>query len=150
MARSLWFIAWLAGCSETGLISTLPPAGVPNPRLLHPVTQVDKLVQVQVPEVDILWVVDNSCSMYEEQTGIAQNNPVFMDFFLGSGLDYHIGIVSTDMDDLSHSGKLRQAGGVPWIQDDTRTPARGSLPPSWRPPTSRAPPRRAPGTTTGG
>ncbi len=123
MKKALILPILVTGCSETELRSTLPPAGVPNPRALESVTQTDKLVQVQVPEVDILWIVDNSCSMFEEQTGIAQNNPVFMDFFLGSGLDYHIGIVSTDMNASDHSGKLRQAGGVRWIQDDTPNPS---------------------------
>ena len=113
----------VGGCSETGLSSTLPPQGIPNPRPLEVQTQTDKLVQVTVPEVDIMWNVDNSCSMYEEQNGISQNNPIFMDFFLGSGLDYHIGVTSTDMNDSSHSGRLRQAGGVRWIDEDTPNPS---------------------------
>lgn len=112
-----------SGCIEYEPISSLPPQGVPNPAALEVLTQTDKLVQVQVPEVDILWTVDNSCSMFEEQAGIAENGPVFMDFFLGSGLDYHIGVVSTDMDDNSHSGKLRQAGGVRWVDEATPNPS---------------------------
>lgn len=124
MKRSFLIPLIVSGCaSETGLSKDFPPAAIPNPRALEVVTQTDKLVQVQVPEVDVLWLVDNSCSMYEEQVGISQTNPVFMDFFLGSGLDYHIGVVSTDMFDSSHSGKLRQAGGVRWIEDDTPNPS---------------------------
>lgn len=125
MRKALWLVALMgvSGCIEYAPTSTLPPVGVANPRPLAAKTQTDKLVQVQVPEVDILWVVDNSCSMSEEQQGIAQNNPVFMDFFLGSGLDYHIGVVSTDMFDNSHSGKLRQSQGVRWIDDETPNPS---------------------------
>ena len=113
MKQGLGLVALIlmGGCTgENEIRSTLPPAGVANPKPLVADTQTDKLVQVQVPEVDILWVVDNSCSMFEEQQGISENNPVFMDFFLGSGLDYHIGVVSTDMNDNAQSGKLRQHG----------------------------------------
>ena len=123
MKKALILPILASGCIEYQPESSLPPAGVPNPRDLEVITQEDKLVQVQVPEVDILWVVDNSCSMFEEQTGIAQNNPVFMDFCLCSGLDYHIGVVSTDMDDNNHQGKLRGAGGVRWIDEDTANPS---------------------------
>lgn len=112
----------LLGCSEYDVSSTLPPAGIANPRPLEQVTQSDKLVQVTTPEVDILWVIDNSGSMQDEQDALVANFPVFMDFFLGSGLDYQIGVVSTDMDQLSHQGKLQGLGQTLWIDQDTVNP----------------------------
>jgi hypothetical protein len=78
---------------------------------------------VQVPEVDIMFTIDNSCSMYEEQTALANNFPIFMDFFLGSGLDYHIGVISTDTYADDQSGKLIQAGGYRWIDEETQQPS---------------------------
>jgi hypothetical protein len=60
--------------------------------------------------------------MEDEQDAIAQNFPAFMEFFLGSGLDYHIGVVSTDMDDPSQSGKLVDVDGHLWIDDSTPDP----------------------------
>jgi hypothetical protein len=108
------------GCIEYQPASTVPPVGVANPRPLETPRQTDKLVQVQVPEVDILWTIDNSCSMFEEQTALAENFPVFMDFFLGSGLDYQIGVVSTDVGD---NGKLETANGYKWIDEDTDNPS---------------------------
>jgi len=68
---------------------------------------------------DILFVVDNSCSMAEEQDQLSQGFPVFMAYFLGSAVDYHIGVVSTDMVDPSHSGKLQEEGGYLFIDDQT-------------------------------
>jgi hypothetical protein len=65
------------------------------------------LIQSQLNQVDVLWVVDNSSSMGEEQAGIADNFPVFLDFFTDSGLDWHIGVISTDMEDSSHRGRLQ-------------------------------------------
>ncbi len=85
-------------------------------------TNTDSYEQIQKPQVDILWVVDNSCSMDFEQASVAANFPIFMSYFLGSGLDYHIGVVSTDMENIAHSGKLIQAGGLRWITPETPNP----------------------------
>jgi hypothetical protein len=84
--------------------------------------QLDQIVQVTEPAVDVLFVVDNSCSMDAEQTALANNFPTFMDSFTGSGLDYHIGVVSMDMWASSHRGRLRQAGGIRYIDRDVSNP----------------------------
>ncbi len=120
MKKFLWLLVLTGGCIEYEPSSTLPPAGVPNDRPLPIETNTDKLVQVQVPEVDILWVVDNSCSMSEEQSALQANFPIFMDFFLGSGLDYHIGVTSTDTSQAN--GDLRATAGVKWIDETTANP----------------------------
>ena len=96
-----------------------PDSDPPQP---EEVTQTDAILQVTTPEVDILWTIDNSCSMYDEQTQLTQNFPVFMEYFTGSGLDYHVGVVSTDLDNPSHSGKLRTTGGIKYIEPDTPNP----------------------------
>ena len=114
----------LSGCIEYEPASTLPPQGAPNERPLDVVTKRDKLVQVLPAEVDILWVIDDSCSMSEEQTALRDNYPVFMDFFLGSGLDYHIGVTSADTN-LSFGGldgTLVSADGVRWLDPSTPNP----------------------------
>ncbi|HNH49287.1 MAG TPA: hypothetical protein PKY30_19730 [Myxococcota bacterium] len=68
--------------------------------------QVDAITQVTIPAVDVLWVIDNSCSMAEEQTALRDNFDDFMKYFTDSGLDYHVGVVSTDMDNRNERGKL--------------------------------------------
>jgi len=87
-----------------------------------PTQATDEFVQDDMAEVDILFVVDNSCSMAEEQALLAGNSPVLMNYFLGSGLDYHIGVVSMDMYDAAHSGRLQDAAGVRYIDDQTLDP----------------------------
>jgi hypothetical protein len=83
----------------------------------------DTYIQVQKPEVDVLWVIDNSCSMESEQEEVAADFPLFMQYFLGSGLDYHIGVVSTDMDDPDQSGRLTLGPAqVRWIDEATPDP----------------------------
>ncbi len=118
------FLLLLGGCIEYEPSSTLPPAGVPNARPLAAETQEDRLLQVNTPAVDILWVVDNSSSMLDEQQTLVSDFPFFMNYFLNSGLDYHIGVTSTDVVNSGPglSGQLREFGGAKWIDPDTPNP----------------------------
>ena len=47
--------------------------------------------------VDVLWVVDNSCSMGEEVEHLQDSFREFINSFIDLGLDYHIATVSTDV-----------------------------------------------------
>jgi hypothetical protein len=69
---------------------------------------------------DVLFIVDNSCSMSEEQAVLASNFPVLMDQLLGSGIDYHVGVITTDM--VRDSGQLQEAAGYRWIDPYTVDP----------------------------
>ncbi len=96
-----------------------PESSAPS---VEDITQTDRVLQVTTPEVDILWTIDNSCSMQDEQDALTLNFPIFIDYFLGSGLDFHIGVVSTDLDNNSHSGKLRESAGLRYLDVDTPNP----------------------------
>jgi hypothetical protein len=63
--------------------------------------------------VDVLWVVDNSGSMSQEVERLQDSFDVFIQSFLKMGLDYQIGVVTTDMDSPTQSGKL--VGSTPII-----------------------------------
>ncbi|WP_373999173.1 VWA domain-containing protein [Bdellovibrio bacteriovorus] len=60
------------------------------------------------PKVDILFVIDSSGSMSEAQANLSRNAYAFADAISKvSILDYHIGVITTDMDDCrNHCGKL--------------------------------------------
>lgn len=113
----------LLGCQEYNLGEPPPNFEGPNPPgLENPVVQ-DRIVQVPIPSVDVLWIIDNSGSMLQEQKDLRENFPAFMEYFLGSGLDYHIGVVSTDMDANNESGKLVAASnGERYITTDSEDP----------------------------
>jgi hypothetical protein len=49
-------------------------------------------------KMDVLFVIDNSGSMGQEQTNLAANFPVFIQVLDESGLDYRVGITSTGRD----------------------------------------------------
>ena len=49
-------------------------------------------------KIDILFVIDNSGSMGEEQTNLAANFPAFIQVIDESGLDYRVAVTSTGVD----------------------------------------------------
>lgn len=115
-------VAMLVACNEYEVVGDPDIYGTPNPPDLSVPVQTDRIVQVPRASVDVLWLMDNSCSMQEEQDSVSTNFPKFMNYFLGSGLDYHVGVISTDMDDPDHRGKLRTRGGARWIDPTTADP----------------------------
>lgn len=57
-------------------------------------------------QVDVLLVVDNSCSMFEEQDKLATNFDSFIQYFDGVDVDYQISVVTTDTVQEQFSGRF--------------------------------------------
>ena len=106
----------LIACGEVEY-GVADPDYVYNPPDIAAEVQTDRLIQEPVPEVDVLFVVDNSDSMQEEQDGLTSHFESFMGWFLDAELDFHVGVISTDMDDPDHAGRLRQDAGSAYIDD---------------------------------
>jgi len=72
-------------------------------------SQCDLFQQLSVRKVDILWVVDSSGSMAVKQQRLAANFTGFMNQLVNANppIDFHIGVVSTDTDDIASRGILR-------------------------------------------
>jgi|GEM_PF-1382950 len=70
-------------------------------------TTKDVFQQRRKNTVDVLMVVDNSCSMFEEQDKLAANFEGFISAFEGIEVDWQIGVVTTDMVTEGHQGALR-------------------------------------------
>jgi len=49
--------------------------------------------------IDILWVIDDSATMYEEHDLLMASADEFISFVANSSVDFQIGVVSTDMDE---------------------------------------------------
>ncbi len=112
-----------AGCRpETGIRAEPPRYPDGDPRPVPDTVQLDTVVQVPPPLVDVLWVIDNSCSMRDEQESLVSNFPSFMQYFLSSGLDYHLGVITLDVDTNSDSGRLREVDGRKFIDASTEDP----------------------------
>jgi hypothetical protein len=63
-------------------------------------------------KVDILFVVDNSGSMSNKQAELAKNFQEFVKIAVLWNNDYHVGVVTTDVEDPNQSGRLQDASGV--------------------------------------
>jgi hypothetical protein len=81
----------LIGCSEYSYTSQ---------------TQTDYFEQNARNTVDIVLVVDNSCSMVEEQEKLAANFQSFIQHFQTSESDYQIAVVTTDTLDDAFMGRF--------------------------------------------
>jgi len=75
-----------------------------------------------VPPLDVLYVVDDTFSMAAEQALLIQEFPDVLDRLLAAGIDFHVGVVTTDMEDRQRSGILRSVGGARWVDDTTPDP----------------------------
>ena len=84
-----------------------------------PAMRTDTFQQVaNVPTLDVLMLVDNSGSMSDKQAALSQQVPAFLQWAQAQGVDFHIGIVTTDMDNASESGRLQ---GVPTVLTPSTT-----------------------------
>lgn len=63
----------------------------------------DTFEQLEGPKVDILWVIDDSCSMYDEQARLIQNLSQFVSYADTQAADYQMAVTDTD-------GQSRNAG----------------------------------------
>ena len=75
-------------------------------------------------KVDVLWVVDNSCSMADQQTELGLSIHAFIESFVAMGVNFHIGLTSTSMDPGEDTGapEVPLAGelaGSPTVLDST-------------------------------
>jgi len=77
-------------------------------------TNRDVFQQVRRNTVDVLLVVDNSCSMWEEQDKLASNFQDFIDAFEGIDVDWQLAVVTTDMYSPNFSGRF--LGGTDEIE----------------------------------
>ncbi|MCB9759215.1 MAG: hypothetical protein H6739_05205 [Alphaproteobacteria bacterium] len=82
-----------------------------DPPVQEPVYVTESFTQVPLPKVDLLWIVDNTGSMAEEQSALADAFPGFVDTLEDAELGYHLGVVTTDVE-TDGAGVLQ---GDPWI-----------------------------------
>jgi hypothetical protein len=67
--------------------------------------------------IDVLFVIDNSGSMEEEQSNLAANFPQFVSVLEASGLDYRVAVTTTGRD-YAWTMQAPIGGGLPMSQDN--------------------------------
>ncbi|MEQ1565762.1 MAG: hypothetical protein ABMA64_09010 [Myxococcota bacterium] len=117
-------MTWLLlvpACSEWDIDSPDAPTwGAPNPPEPPARIQTDRILQVTEPVVDLLWIVDTSPSMSEDRERLATAFPKFVQWFVEAPVDWHLGVVTTDME--SGHGELVERDGVRFVTRDTPDP----------------------------
>lgn len=116
-------------CSETELRTIYEePQLFDQPDALGPTIWTDQFQQRTVDASDMLFVIDDSGSMQDEQDELIANFQNFSENFVGTNLDYHIGVVRADLaagtDNLAGWGVLEDLpDGTNWINPDTENMA---------------------------
>ena len=103
VAVSLAALILLGGCSSEGDFSER--------------THNDVWFQAPNNDVDILWVVDNSSSMGDEQATLAFGFSSFVGQLEQSGTDFHMGVISTSFD-YANPDRATLIGDPPFLTED--------------------------------
>ncbi|MCA9553849.1 MAG: choice-of-anchor D domain-containing protein [Myxococcales bacterium] len=82
-------------------------------------TVTDVFSQLPTPQADVLFVVDNSCSMSEEQSNLGSNLTSFLAFAQSQGIDYQIAVTTTDVTSSGEQGRFVERGGTRIITPQT-------------------------------
>lgn len=83
-------------------------------------TFVSETFEAPAPKVDILYVVDNTASMADTRMELSETFGYLKSELDAQGIDWHVGVVSMDLETSSHRGKLRQVDGFRYL--DAATP----------------------------
>lgn len=115
--------ATLAGCqSDSNINGQQKHVYDGNPQSVDPEVVVDSFVQTSPTQADVLFVISNWWSMEQAYTQLVEDFTDMLQVFIGSGMDYHIGIVSTDTEHSNEQGKLKEVNGWRWVEESTPDP----------------------------
>lgn len=82
-------------------------------------TTVETFVQPALPLVDILFTIDDSCSMADEQAALAMNFNSFISYANQANVDYRIAITTTDDFSSTRQGRFVTNGGPAMLERST-------------------------------
>jgi hypothetical protein len=105
---SLLFVALMA-CGRSGTVrySSEPAPIAPVDAGCDAMTIDTYTVEPAVRRpIDVLFVIDDSCSMENDQRLLSQNLESFFETFQSNQVDFHVGVVTTDMESPTRGGRL--------------------------------------------
>lgn len=105
------------GATATGLLAACGPKAADLSIL--PAGQSSYQGSTANNKVDILWVIDNSGSMYTKQQKLAQGFSSFMNVFTTKDFDFHMAVVTSDT--IAQGGQFQS---LPYPYEDTVDPSR--------------------------
>lgn len=97
-AIALAAVTWCLGCNQTPASGTLDDMTI----------EVEaRLSNTDAVKLDIVWVIDNSSSMCQEQNSLVQNVAQFIETFSAFRVDLRLAVVNTDVLTESASGAFQ-------------------------------------------
>ena len=79
----------------------------------------EAFTQLQPSPADLLWVIDTSCSMVDEQEALATNFPSFIEFFIEREVPFRMGVTSTNVHEQDSDGLDGTLTGSPqWLDSN--------------------------------
>lgn len=80
--------------------------------------KIDRVTQPVRPKVDVLWVLQNSGSLDEEHNLLKINITHFLPHLRDSGVDWRMGLITTDTNDEELAGALVTIPGYDFVTGD--------------------------------
>lgn len=114
--RALGLVAMLAACGPTPTRkdqTDVDAQPTPDSTVQPPL---DAVSGPGCQAIDVLFVIDNSGSMGQEQTNLIANFPGFITVLEQSGLDYRVAVTTTGRD-YNYTMTFPVGGGIPMSQD---------------------------------
>ena len=103
-----------SGCMDYALEGPEPPDPGQQPDALAPTTIEEEFLQRTAVASDILFLVDDSGSMADEQDNLIANFSYFAQFIFDSDVDFHLGVVRLGLENDAQDGQLE---GIPTFVD---------------------------------
>ena len=79
-----------------GTAGTINPPGAGGTGFGGECQGLSQAAENQVRPVDIIWAIDNSCSMLDEAAAVQDNMNTFANAILSQGIDVHVAMISLD------------------------------------------------------
>lgn len=118
LVASLIMLGLLTSCGKSNFSNILHYRNTPQ--------KIDQSAQIKEisgsGKVDMIWVIDNSGSMSVYQQNVIDNAAAFMKDFISQGLDWKLGLLSTD-DDYSTRNPYTEFSGAPPLNSTVPDPA---------------------------
>lgn len=113
-ALFLFLTLLFTACGRTELVRYSveldPNTGLPLDAGVQPCTAAavdsDVIPKMDRRPIDVLFVIDDSCSMDADQRQLAANMRSFFSTFQANQVDFHVGVVTTDMSAPARRGRL--------------------------------------------
>lgn len=118
--RASSFLALMPAAALLLLVGCNDPSQLGDGFTNNPNHRQEYFTQLEPSQADILWVIDSSCSMSDEQDSLVQNFPYFIEFFLTRGLAFRLAVTTTNVADPNSEGLDGALNGdPPWITEAT-------------------------------